>query len=86
MLGFNPPNPYDMSKTRFVNGVNPEALKRWKEEDRQERIVAFHELLHALWRLEELYEVPSESDHPLEKAYDLIYQFGDDKGLLEDPD
>lgn len=78
-----------MSKTRFVNGVNPEALKRWKEEDRQERLVAFHELLHALWELEKLYEVPDEVDnpqHPLEKAYDLIYQFGEDNELLEDPD
>lgn len=84
MLGFNPPNPYDMSKTRFVNGVNPEALKRWKEEDRQERIVAFSELLDALFHVERLYEVPSESDHPLEKAYELIYSFIESEGLQDD--
>ena len=66
----------------WPNGVNPKALAQWKKEDHEERVNAFDDLVRALWRLEELYEVQSESDHPLEKAYELIYNFGDEKGLV----
>ena len=62
-------------------GVNPEAYAQWKKEDHEERAKAFGELCHALFRLEELYEVPSESDHPLEKAYELIWDWADGQGL-----
>ena len=39
------------------------------------------ELYRALFRLEELYEVPSESEHPLEKAYGLIWEWAEEQGL-----
>ena len=39
------------------------------------------ELYNALFRLEELYEVPSESEHPLEKAYELIWNWAEGEGL-----
>lgn len=71
-----------MKENKCPKGVNPEAYKQWKKEDHEERAKAFGELCHALFRLEELYEVPSESDHPLEKAYELIYNFGDENDLL----
>ena len=69
---------------KYVNGVNPDALRQWKKEDHEERVKAFNDLCHALYKLEGLYEVASESDHPLEKAYGLIYDFGEVNGLLED--
>ena len=72
-----------MRKTNFVNGINPEVLAKWKAEDKQEKTEAFKELCRALWRLEQLYEVQSESDHPLERAYELIYEFGEAEGINE---
>ena len=71
------------TKIKYVNGVNPEALAKWKAEDKQERVEAFKDLCRALWKLEQLYEVPSESDHPLEQAYTLIYDFGEAEGINE---
>lgn len=62
-------------------GVNPDVYKQWKEEDREERVKALEELYNALFRLEELYEVPSESEHPLEKAYELIWDWAEGEGL-----
>ena len=62
-------------------GVNPDVYKQWKEEDREERVKALEELYNALFRLEELYEVPSESEHPLEKAYELIWNWAEGEGL-----
>ena len=62
-------------------GVNPEIYKQWKEEDREERVKALNELYNALFRLEELYEVPSESEHPLERAYELIWNWAEGEGL-----
>jgi len=70
-----------MKENECPKGVNPEAWKVWKNEDRIERVKALEELYKALFHLEELYEVTSESDHPLEKAYELIYNFGDEQGL-----
>ena len=67
--------------SKWPNGVNPEAAKRWQEEDHEERVRAVNELYNALWQLEELYEVQSESDHPLEKAYDLIWDWAEGEGL-----
>lgn len=69
--------------TKYVNGVNPDALRQWKKEDHEKRVRLCKDLLHALWGLEEQYEVPSESDHPLEQAYALIYDFAMSEGLLE---
>ena len=66
---------------KYVNGVNPDALRQWKKEDREERAKAVEELYKALFRLEELCEVPSESEHPLEKAYGLIWDWADEQGL-----
>ena len=62
-------------------GVNPDVYKQWKEEDREERVRDVNELYNALFRLEELYEVPSESEHPLEKAYELIWNWAEGEGL-----
>lgn len=62
-------------------GVNPDVYKQWKEEDREERVKVINELYNALFRLEELYEVPSESEHPLEKAYELIWDWAEGEGL-----
>lgn len=73
-----------MSKVQYVNGVNPKAHAKWLAEDREKKINALHDLCTALWRVESLYEVESESDHPLEKAYELIYDFIDSEGLLDD--
>lgn len=67
---------------KYVNGVNPKALAQWKEEDRQERAKACSELLDALFKLERLYQVSDESDHPLEKAYELIYDFAESENIL----
>lgn len=69
---------------QWPNGVNPDAEKQWEEEDRNERIEAFSNLLTALFRVEQLYEVPSESEHPLEKAYALIYEFIESQGMQDD--
>ena len=66
---------------KYVNGVNPDALRQWKKEDREERAKAVEELYKALFRLEELCEVPSESEHPLEKAYGLIWDWAEEQGL-----
>jgi len=72
-----------MSKTKFVNGVNPEALRQWKKEDHEERVRACEDVLRAICHLEMLYEVPSESEHPLEQAYALIYDFAESEGLVD---
>lgn len=66
---------------KYVNGVNPDALRQWKKEDHEERVKAVEELYKALFRLEELCEVPSESEHPLEKAYGLIWDWAEEQGL-----
>lgn len=70
-----------MKESNCPMGVNPDAYKQWKEEDREERVKALNELYNALFRLEELYEVPSESEHPLEKAYELIWDWAEKEGL-----
>lgn len=70
-----------MKESNCPKGVNPEIYKRWKEEDREERVRTLEELYNALFRLEELYEVPSESEHPLEKAYELIWNWAEGEGL-----
>ena len=66
---------------KYVNGVNPDALRQWKKEDHEERAKAVEELYKALFRLEELCEVPSERAHPLEKAYGLIWDWAEEQGL-----
>jgi len=66
-----------------MKGINPEFAKRCKEEDRKAKETAFENLCKALWELESLYEVASESDHPLEQAYELIYNFGDKEGFVD---
>ena len=70
-----------MKESNCPMGVNPDVYKQWKEEDREERVKALEELYNALFRLEELYEVPSESEHPLEKAYELIWNWAEGEGL-----
>lgn len=70
-----------MKENKCPKGVNPKAYEQWKKEDREERMNALEELYRALFRLEELYEVPSESEHPLEKAYELIWDWADEQGL-----
>lgn len=70
-----------MTDNKCPKGVNPKAYEQWKKEDHEERVKAFGELCRALFRLEELYEVPSESEHPLEKAYELIWDWADEQGL-----
>ena len=70
-----------MKENKCPKGVNPEAYKQWKEEDREERAEAVEKLYRAIFRLEELYEVPSESEHPLEKAYGLIWEWAEEQGL-----
>ena len=71
-----------MTDNKCPKGVNPKAYEQWKEEDRLERVEAFGNLIRALFHLEQLYEVPSESDHPLEFAYEIIYNFGEENGLI----
>lgn len=70
-----------MKENKCPKGVNPKAYEQWKKEDREERAKAVEELYRALFRLEELYEVPSESEHPLEKAYELIWDWADEQGI-----
>ena len=70
-----------MKESNCPMGVNPDVYKQWKEEDREERVRTLKELYNALFRLEELYEVPSESEHPLEKAYELIWNWAEGEGL-----
>lgn len=70
-----------MKESNCPMGVNPEIYKQWKEEDREERVRTLEELYNALFHLEELYEVPSESEHPLEKAYELIWDWAEGEGL-----
>lgn len=70
-----------MKESNCPMGVNPDVYKQWKEEDREERVKALNELYNALFRLEELYEVPIESEHPLEKAYELIWDWAEKEGL-----
>ena len=60
-----------MSENKYPKGVNPKAYEQWKKEDHEERVKA----------VEELYEVPSESEHPLEKAYGLIWDWAEEQGL-----
>ena len=67
---------------RYVNGVNPKALAQWKAEDKKERTEACGALIDALFRLEQLYQVSDESDHPLEKAYELIFNFAESEDIL----
>lgn len=70
-----------MKESNCPKGVNPDAYKQWKEEDREERVKVISQLYNALFRLEELYEVPIESEHPLEKAYELIWDWAEKEGL-----
>lgn len=70
-----------MNENKCPKGVNPKAYEQWKKEDREERVKAVEELYRALFHLEELYEVPSESEHPLEKAYELIWDWAEEQGL-----
>ena len=70
-----------MKESNCPKGVNPDAYKQWKEEDHEERVRTLEELYNALFRLEELYEVPSESEHPLEKAYKIIWDWAEGEGL-----
>ena len=70
-----------MKENKCPKGVNPKAYEQWKKEDHEERVKAVEELYSALFRLERLYEVPSESEHPLEKAYELIWDWADEQGL-----
>jgi hypothetical protein len=73
-----------MSENKCPNGVNPEFYAKCVAEDREKKATALHGLCTALWKAEDLYEVESESDHPLEKAYELIYNFIESEGLLDD--
>jgi len=68
----------------WPNGVNPKALKRWEEEDRQEKIEALHKICQAIWDAERIYEVPDESGHPLDQAYDIISQFIESEGFQDE--
>lgn len=70
-----------MKESNCPMGVNPDAYKQWKEEDREERVKVISQLYNALFHLEELYEVPIESEHPLEKAYELIWDWAEKEGL-----
>ena len=70
-----------MNENKCPKGVNPKAYEQWKKEDHEERAKAVEELYRALFRLEKLYEVPSESEHPLEKAYGLIWDWAEEQGL-----
>ena len=68
----------------WPNGVNPEARKRWQEEDRQEKIEALHKICQAIWEAEQIYDVPDESGHPLDQAYDIISQFIESEGFQDE--
>ena len=70
-----------MKENKCPKGVNPKAYEQWKKEDHEERVKAVDELYNALWKLEELYGVPSEGDHPLEKAYGIIWDWAEGEGL-----
>lgn len=70
--------------SKWPNGVNPEIHKRWQEEDRQEKIDALHKICQAIWEAERIYEVPDESGHPLDQAYDIISQFIESEGFQDE--
>jgi hypothetical protein len=71
-------------EANWPNGVNPEAHKRWQEEDRQEKIAALRKICEAIWEAERIYEVPDESGHPLDQAYDIISQFIESEGFQDE--
>ena len=71
-------------KKDWKDGVNPDALKAWKAQDRKEKALALKNLCTALFKVEDLYSVESESDHPLEKAYEIIYSFIESEGLQDE--
>lgn len=73
-----------MTDNKCPKGVNPTAYKQWKEEDRKEKVTALHDLMTALFKVEQIYEVASESDHPLEQAYALIYDFVENEGFADE--
>ena len=73
-----------MSENKCPNGVNPEFYAKCVAEDREKKATALSNLCTALFEVEDLYEVESESDHPLEKAYELIYGFIESEGLQDD--
>ena len=73
----------DLHKS-WPNGVNPEVHKKWQEEDRQEKIEALHKICQAIWEAERIYEVPDESGHPLDQAYDIISQFIESEGFQDE--
>lgn len=68
----------------WPNGVNPEAHKKWQEEDRQEKIEALHKICQAIWEAERIYEVSDESGHPLDQAYNIISQFIESEGFQDE--
>lgn len=74
---------FGTNNPKCPKGVNPDALKKWREEDHNKKVDAFENLCRALYDLEDLFGVVSESDHPLEKAYELIFNFGDEQGLTD---
>jgi hypothetical protein len=73
-----------IKEAEWKNGVNPDALNKWKAEDRQEKLNAFKEAITALFNLQRLFEVADESGHPLDKAYELIYNFAVQEGLADE--
>lgn len=73
-----------LKEAEWENGVNPDALNKWKDEDRQEKLNAFNETITALFKLEKLFEVVDESGHPLDKAYELIYDFAAQEGFANE--
>ena len=48
-----------------------------------EKEEAFDELCKAIWKAEKVFGVKADDEHPLEQAYDLVYNFGVEKGLIE---
>lgn len=73
-----------MSENKCPNGVNPEFYAKCVAEDREKKATALRNLCTALFETELLFEVPAESNHPLEKAYELIYGFIESEGLQDD--
>lgn len=73
-----------MSENKCPDGVSPEFFVKCVAEDRKKKATALSNLCTALFEVEGLYDVESESDHPLEKAYEIIYDFIESEGLQDD--
>lgn len=62
-------------------GINPKFADACKKADRKEKAEALNRICQAIWGAERLYEVADESGHPLDKAYEIIYDFIVSEGL-----